>query len=218
MILHMENRCILNTFVLPYLLIMHIDVDILFTWGAVAKKFKKGDIIFYEGDACRYYHQIMDGKIKMCCYNDEGRIYTQGFFGKGESFGEPPLFLRVSYPACAVAECDSVILQLSKDTLLKILEEYPLLQMSFIQGFALRIYEKTLTNKNMASSNPEERILGFLNKYKKTNTLSHSKVMIPYTRQQMADFVGLRVETVIRTIKKMEVKKKLELKHHKVYY
>jgi hypothetical protein len=29
---------------------MQIDADILITWGAVAKKFKKGDFIFHEGD------------------------------------------------------------------------------------------------------------------------------------------------------------------------
>jgi len=43
---------------------MQIDADILITWGAVAKKFKKGDFIFYEGDHARFYFQILVGTVK----------------------------------------------------------------------------------------------------------------------------------------------------------
>jgi CRP-like cAMP-binding protein len=49
----------------------------------------------------------------MCCFSGEGRIFTQGVFGENESFGEPPLFLSEPYPACAIAESETVILQLS---------------------------------------------------------------------------------------------------------
>lgn len=197
---------------------MHIDVDLLFTWGAVAKKYKKNEFIFYEGDPCRYYHQILEGKIKMCCINDEGKTFTQGFFTSGESFGEPPLFINVSYPACAVAETNCVILQLLGDTLFKIFQEYPSLQMEFLKGFAKRIYDKTLTNKNISSPNPEEKILGFLSNYRKENRIFNAKGLIPYTRQEMADFLGLRVETVIRTLIKMAETKKVDIKEHKIYY
>ncbi len=80
---------------------MHIDTDLLIAYGAVAKKYDKGDFVFYEGDPCRFYYQILEGKVKMCNYNDEGRIFIQGLFSAGDSFGEPPLFINELYPACA---------------------------------------------------------------------------------------------------------------------
>lgn len=197
---------------------MHIDINILLAWGAVAKKYKKGEYIFYEGDPCRYYYQLRQGKVKMCCYSDEGRIFTQGLFVGEESFGEPPLFLKLNYPACAVAETDCIIFQLCKDTLFKLFKEYPELQMHFIDGFARRIYEKALTNKNLSNPNPENRIIGFLKKYKADKNYPAQKTQLPFTRQQIADAVGLRVETVIRTIKKMEENNLLEIQNHKVYF
>lgn len=39
-----------------------------------------------------------------------------------------------------------------------------------------------------------------------------------YTRQQIADMSGLRVETVIRTVKKMEKEGKLVLEGHKIVF
>lgn len=197
---------------------MHIDIDILIAWGAVAKKYKKGDFIFYEGDSCRYYYQLRQGRVKMCCYNEEGRVFTQGLFQGEESFGEPPLFLKVKYPACAVAETNCVVWQLCRDTLFKLFNEYPELHMHFIEGFAQRIYDKSFINKNLANPNPENRIIGFLKKYKEEQNIRTPKTQLPFTRQQIADSVGLRVETVIRTIKKMEENHLLEIQNHKVYF
>jgi CRP-like cAMP-binding protein len=197
---------------------MHIDTNLLITWGAVSRKYKKNEFIFYEGDQCRFYHQIEEGKVKMCCYNDEGKVFIQGLFEKGESFGEPPLFLNEIYPSCAQAETDCTVLKLSKESLLKILNEYTELQMLFITNFAKRIYDKTIANKNIVSTHPDQRITGFLRNYKKENQLAGSKVLIPFTRQQLADFLGLRVETVIRTLKKMEEDKKVEIRKRKLYF
>lgn len=197
---------------------MHIDTDLLIAYGAVAKKYDKGDFIFYEGDQCRFYYQILEGKVKMCNYNDEGRIFIQGLFSAGESFGEPPLFINELYPACAQADTNATIYKLSKDTLLKLLSDYPSLQLKFITNFAQRLYQKSSNTKNIVSPHPEERIIGFLKKYKKENSNGKDKIIIPYTRQQIADFLGLRVETVIRTIIKMNEDGKLEIRKHKLYY
>ena len=98
------------------------------------------------------------------------------------------------------------------------MEEYQELQMRFIVNFAGRIFEKTATNKNIVSPYPEERILGLLKRFKKQKSVKQERILIPYTRQQIADFLGLRVETVIRTLIKMEEEMKVEIRHHKLYY
>ncbi len=56
-----------------------IDNDIMIAWGAVSKKYRKNEIIFLEGDAPRYYYQILSGKVKMYNTNDTKEL-TQGIF------------------------------------------------------------------------------------------------------------------------------------------
>ncbi|HMR91845.1 MAG TPA: helix-turn-helix domain-containing protein, partial [Chitinophagaceae bacterium] len=41
---------------------------------------------------------------------------------------------------------------------------------------------------------------------------------VPYPRQQIADFIGLRVETVIRTLVRMSREGKITIDNHKLYY
>ena len=103
---------------------MQIDLDLLFTWGAIAKEYKKNEVILREDETANFYFQIIEGSIRMFNSNDEGKEFTQGYFSNGQSFGEPPLFIEETYPSTAIAFRDSKIIKLSKDRFLKILDEY----------------------------------------------------------------------------------------------
>jgi len=198
---------------------MQIDVDILFTWGAVAKKYLKDEIIFYEDELALFYYQVIEGSVKMFCANEDGKEFTQGVFEKGCSFGEPPLFINEVYPCSAIAVEDCVIIKISKDKFLTIIQEYPEINNRFMQLLALRVYRKAMTNRHIVNQKPEHRISAFLIDYKQQNRVSDSeKLQIPYTRQEIADFTGLRVETVIRTLTQMKKANLVEINNHKLYF
>lgn len=197
---------------------MQINADILLNSGAVAKKFKKGEIIFHEGDFSRFYFQILNGTVKMFNTNSDGKEFTQSEFVSGHSFGEPPLFINENYPSTAVACQDSIILKLSKEIFLEILEENPTFQKKMIMLFAKRIYSKATTARDIINNSPEIRIMSFLNDFKKKSQKENEKMEIPYTRQEIANFTGLRVETVIRYLTKMKVGKIVEINNRKLIY
>lgn len=196
---------------------MQINEDLLLAWGAVAKKYKKNEIIFHEGDTARYYHQLMEGRIRMYSTSIEDKEFTQGIFAEGCSFGEPPLFIGEPYPANAIALKDSVVLKISKDIFFKILSEYAYLQMEFLNTFAQRIYDKSIAAKDLINNSPEDRIAAFLDVYKK-KTGSDKPAVVGFTRKEIASFTGLCVETVIRTLTKMEKKKIVAISNHKIVY
>lgn len=195
---------------------MQIDLDLLFTWGAIAKEYKKNEIIFYEEDMANFYYQIIEGSVKMYNSNDEGKEFTQGYFSNGQSFGEPPLLIDKVYPASAVAFQDSKIIKLSKEKFLKILEEYPTIQKNLLILMARRIYSKSMTTKDIINQKPEFRIVAFLNSHKNSNC--DTKELVPFTRQEIANFTGLRVETVIRALAKMSKTNKVEIINHKIFF
>jgi CRP-like cAMP-binding protein len=197
---------------------MFIDSDILVTWGAVAKKFKKGDSVFYEGDHARFYYQILEGTIKMFNTNIDGREFTQAEFKTGSSFGEPPLFINEVYPSSAIACEDSIILKLTKEKFLDVLDEYPVFQKKLITLFAKRIYNKSTTLREIINNTPDTKILAFLDAYKKKIQKESEKIEIPYTRQDIANYTGLRVETVIRTLSKLKTKKVVQIEKRKLIY
>lgn len=198
---------------------MQIDLDLLYSWGAVAKKYKKNEIVFEEDEVAYFYYQILDGSVRMFNSNDEGKEFTQGIFCKGDGFGEPPLFINEVYPSKAITIQDSTILKLSKDKFLKILDEYPSVQKYFLILLAHKIHSKSKTSKEIINQKPEFRIIAFLNSFKKkAGNNTTDRILIPYTRQEIANHTGLRVETVIRVFTKMNDCNKVEIISHKIYY
>ncbi|PWA07739.1 Crp/Fnr family transcriptional regulator [Flavobacterium laiguense] len=197
---------------------MQIDLDLLFTWGAVAKKYKKNEVIFEEEETANFYYQIIEGSVRMFNLNLEGKEFTQGLFSKGDGFGEPPLFIDETYPSKAVTTQDSTIIKLSKDKFLKIIDEYPSVQKSFLFLLAQKVYTKSKSSNEIINHKPEHRIIAFLNSYKKNAENKDAKLIIPYTRQEIANHTGLRVETVIRVLCKMNTCNKVEIINHKIYY
>lgn len=197
---------------------MQIDLDLLYSWGAIAKKYKKNEVIFEENKTALFYYQIIEGCVRMFNSNEQGKEFTQGIFCDGDGFGEPPLFIDECYPSQAVSIEESTIIKLSKDKFLRIIDEYPSIQKYFLIHLANKIHSKARTSKEIINQKPEYRIISFLNSFKKRTHHLNEKTLIPFTRQEIADFTGLRVETVIRTFTKMKNNKKVEIINHKIYY
>ncbi|MBK6701003.1 MAG: Crp/Fnr family transcriptional regulator [Saprospiraceae bacterium] len=197
---------------------MQIDENILITWGAVVKKYNKNEIIFDEGALAQFYFQIKKGTVKMSNSNDDCKEFTQGVFHDGDSFGEPPLFIDESYPATAVTITDCTIIKLSKTTFFRILSEYPAIHHTFTTLFARRVLMKSKLLRDIINHTPEERIISFLYAFKAKSNAKEDKIHIPYTRQEIANFTGLRVETVIRTLKKLEETRRVDIKQRKLYF
>lgn len=196
---------------------MQINLDLLLAWGANTKKYDKNDLIFEADQDPRYYFQLVEGKIKMLNIDQEGKEFIQGFFSEGSSFGEPPLFINKKYPASAMAVRSSIIVRIPKERFLTILDEYPPIKQQFLEVFAQRLYQKACTSRNLATNSPEERIICFLNDYKENQKIN-SPVLIPFTRQEIADLIGLRIETVIRTLSKLNKAKMVQIIDKKLYY
>jgi len=195
-----------------------IDTNLLISWGATYKKYKKGEYIFYEGDEALFYYQVESGELRMSNMNDSGKEYIQGMFSKGESFGEPPLFLNETYPASAIANEDLVVLRISKEYFFKILRENTEIQFIFLKILAKKVYSKAITAKSVINHTPEERIMAFLCDYKRKLNEHDNPLQIPFTRQEIANYTGLRVETVIRTLSVMKSKNMIIIKDRKLFF
>ncbi len=195
-----------------------IDVDLLLAWGATFHELQKGQVLFCEGDSAHFYYQIVKGKIKMCNCNHEGKEFIQGFFETGESFGEPPLFDSGTYPASAEADEASVVIRLRKENFIQLLKENFELHYCFTKLLAKRLRFKSLISKEISSYGPLHRVSTLLQEYKKNRILLEDGLLkVELTRQQIADMTGLRVETVIRSIRELQKKGELKIERGKVF-
>jgi len=195
-----------------------IDIDTLLAWGAAYKKLTPGEIIFKEGTASSFYYQLVSGKVRWVNINDEGNEFIQTIIEPGECFGEFPLFDDEPFAASAIADEDSVIIRLHRSSFHELLKENSELHFKFTRLLTQRLRFKFLILKELAKHNPENSISTLLNYFKQNQKNICTKCnRLKLTRQQIADMTGLRVETVIRTMKSMQQKGELQISKGKVY-
>ena len=195
-----------------------INIDTMVAWGATYKKISRGEIIFHEGAISSFYYQLVTGRVRWVNINEEGKEFIQTIIEPGECFGELPLFDDEPFAATAIADEDSVILRLHRCTFHQLLKESLELHLTFTKLLTQRLRFKVLILKELANHNPENSISSLLAYFKQTQKNICTKCnRINLTRQQIADMTGLRVETVIRTIKTMHTKGQLIINKGKVY-
>lgn len=195
-----------------------INTDFLLAWGATFHTIEKGKVLFCEGNTAHFYYQVVEGKIKMCNCNEDGKEFIQGIFEAGESFGEPPLFDDRPYPASAVADTHATVIRLRKESFIQLLKDHFQIHFYFTQMLAKRLRFKSIMVKEIAAYDPSHRILSLLKEYKKEHGFVNGSLLkIDLTRQQIADMTGLRVETVIRSIRDLHSKGQVKIEKGKVF-
>lgn len=203
-----------------------INAEIIKSYGGKEVFLEDGETAFREGDVASHYYQIVDGSVKMVTVSPDGKEFIQGIFKAGDSFGEPPLFCDFPYPssACAIGPC--TLLKLPKEKFFILLRENFEIHLLLNRVLCQRLRYKSMVLSEISSYDPEHRIMSLL-KYLKSEfspppeqrkglVRPDDKYIIPFTRQQLADMSGLRVETVIRTVKKMDREGKVKLTGRKI--
>ena len=197
---------------------MVIQEDLLITFGADIIQLQKSQLLFEENNSPTYYFQIKTGKIKLTNFQTENREFIQSIHGDGDSIGEIFLFSKYKYPVNAVLMEDCTIFRLEQSQLLKLLASDFEIQMKFLHYLAERSYHSCIFLNSLTSEDATHQLLTVLNHLKGNQNKERYSYKIPYTRKELAFLTGLRIETVIRTFKKMENESLIKIVKGRVYY
>lgn len=199
---------------------MIINEDLLIAFGGEYETYPANTVIFSEGSQPKFYFQIVNGNVELNNYHEDGKEFTQNILSDGQSFGESLLFNDQPYPMNAIATTECRILKLSKSDFLDLISQNKKVSFDMFKCLSDRLYYKYLMLFSITSSNPAYKIRALMDYIKGYNSSAIPKhsFLVPFTRRQIANLTGLRIETVIRTIKKMENEKILKIENRKIYY
>ena len=120
--------------------------------------------------------------------------------------------LRVPYPASAIAVDESEVWKISHEQFLKLLKNNFEIHHDLTRVLCDRLIYKSTMLSELAIEEAEHRLTTLI-QYLVTPIDQQAKTpkKLVFTRQQLADMTGLRVETVIRSVKSLEKKRFLEI-------
>lgn len=186
---------------------------------AEVKRHNKGDMIMTEGDTSQYFFYLKEGELDVFNFTEEGKEFLQHKVQPGNFFGEPAVLLQQPFPGNVEVYSEKAeIVRIKREDFIQFALLHPQKFLEFTCSVAQKSLRKSLSLKNIVFLNPEERVFQQILDYKKEKGKSKDeKIFIHLTRKELSNMTGLRIETIIRTVKKMEKEGKLEIISGKIF-
>ena len=197
---------------------MMVPEELLQNKGASVEHLTSGDVIYQIGAQPTYYYQLVSGRVRIVNFTEEGREVLHKLVEPGECFGELSLFDKRPHKTFGIADTQISFLKLGMSSFFALIQEYPDLHLKFTKTIAQQLRFKFLISELMSTNQPEcmlSQLIDYFFLEQKYICEDCHQLML--TRQQIANMLGLRVETVIRTMKKLEKYSPIKIVKGKVF-
>lgn len=170
-------------------------------------KLSAGQLLAREGDARRYVFTVTSGSLRRIRFLPDGRRLVAGFLMPGDYIGFSGA-LRYRHSIEAIEDC--VLCAFSLQDMRELCGRYPELERELLERACVELDETRHNLMLLARMTPVERLAGFLldmaarrKRQEKDPVDGEPIVALPMTRADIADYLGLTVETVSRCFTKL---------------
>jgi CRP/FNR family cyclic AMP-dependent transcriptional regulator len=169
---------------------------------AAVKEYKRGDLLWREGDPAEALTVIVRGRVKIVRQAAPGDVILE-IFDEGEPVGAIAVYNYIPYPASAVCLETVTLLVLPRRDYFELLDRNPDFARAIIRELTKLVLALARKIEEMRGQRVEGRIAQlFLTLADRMGreTKEGLEVPIHLSRQEVADLVGTTVESAIRVL------------------
>jgi len=169
---------------------------------------RSGHFIFHQGDPCSGVFTIMDGVVAIRKTDSQGHTVMVRLRHPGETIGYRDFFHGKIFTTSAQALSESTVCFIDAQSVGTLLERNPALGLGFLESIAtdLQVAEEAILQS--ASLPVRTRLIHLLlalkDRYADVRPDGAMFMKLPLSRQDIADILGARPETIARIIHSLE--------------
>ncbi len=159
--------------------------------GRAIDKYRRGQIVFSQGDAADAVFYIQKGKVKLTVVSEQGKEAVIAILGTDEFFGEGCLAGQSLRIATVATMMDSVIVRLEKAAILHVIRQEPTFSEKFIAhllGRSIRVEADLVDQLFNSSEKRLARLLLLLANFGKEG--SPEPVIPKISQETLAEMIG----------------------------
>jgi len=172
-------------------------------------RFTRGETIFNEGDPADNAYSVVCGAVRLCKHLADGRRQIAQFLLPGDffSFAEMP-----EHTFSAEAIGDVVLVCYPQRQIERLSDERPGLRRFFASLLMKRVKDVQNHLVLLGRQTAKEKVASFLVMLmQKSGVEADERLEVPMNRQDIADFLGLTIETVCRVLSAMKRRKMIDI-------
>ena len=166
------------------------------------KEYKKGDLIFSEGDEGVGFYLVISGRVKVYKLSPEGKEQIMHIFGPGQPFAEVPVFEGSRYPANAETMDLCRLFFFPKKSFISLIQENPSLSMNMLASLSQRLKQFSHLIETLSLKEVPGRLASYL-LYLSDKNGSIDEFKLDIAKSQLASLLGTIPETLSRIFTKM---------------
>ncbi len=180
--------------------------------------FKKGDVIFDEGEYINGVFCIKDGVCKVTKMSTNGRDQIIKLIKRGDLLGERSLIGEEASNLKATAINDMEVCFIPKEEIVRDLKHNNNFTMSILRDFASSLKEADNVIVDMAQKTVKQRLAETLLYLKENYEKSPDQPLdIQLSREDIASIIGTATESAIRLLSSFKKEKLINLKGKEIY-
>ena len=169
---------------------------------SVSRRYRKGEIIFSEGDEGNGFYIVREGRLKVSKISPEGKEKILHIFGPGQPVGEVPVFSGENFPANAEAIENCRVLFFPRDAFVRLIERHPSLSMNMLGILSRRLREFSNQIEQLSLKEVPGRLASYLVDLSREQD-TEEVVELNVSKTQLASLLGTIPETLSRIFLKM---------------
>lgn len=173
--------------------------------NGIVMPFEKGGEIYGENETAEYVYKVVTGSVRTYSVLSDGRRHIGAFYLPGDIFGVES---GSEHSLSAEAIADATILMVRRNTIMSVAKSNPNVMAQLLQCTSRELHQAR-DHVQLLIKTAQERVASFL--LEMSRRLSGETVALPMSRQDIADYLGLTIETVSRTLTQLGLKKTIEL-------
>lgn len=162
-----------------------------------------GDMLVREGEARRGVFTVTTGALRRIRLLSDGRRVVAGFLMPGDFIG----FSSASHYRHSIeAITESTLCSFAMKDMRQLCTDHPQLERELLERACVELDDTRDKLMSLARMTPLERLAGFLLDMaarRRRQGLGDAQVVLPMTRADIADYLGLTVETVSRSFTRL---------------
>ena len=182
--------------------------------------FKKGEIIFNEGQKPQGIFCLREGKVKVYKISFDGREQITRILFPGELLGLKALLSGNAYSVSSSALDDASLCFIAKTDFFQLMLKYPEFTRAIIISLSRLLEQAEFRMISLAHKPVRERLaetLLFLNQTFHSTAPAYPRTYLNITRQDIANIIGTAPETVIRLLSDFKESKLIEIRGRKIF-
>ena len=176
--------------------------------ASVTREVERGQVFIDEGEPATDFFNITRGSVKLFKLLPDGRQQVTGFAGVGHFLG---LAVSATYSFSAEAIEPLRMCRFSRPRLRLLLDDFPVLEKRLLETACNELAAAQEQMLLLGRKTARERVASFLMARSGAEAPcgGSDRVKLPMTRAEIADYLGLTIETVSRTFSKFRAEKRI---------